>query len=228
MNSTNTRPDLPIIFEDAHLLIIDKPHDVLSQEDHTGDADVLSLCKRYLTRKSDKNSNYLGLLHRLDRPVGGLMMLAKTPQAAKNISKQMRDRLVQKTYQAVVQGAPPPNGVLTHYLLKDKQTNIVKAVSENEKKAKRAVLSFSKLEQKKELALLSIHLQTGRPHQIRVQLAAEGFPVWGDYKYGKDQPDGRTMALRATELIFNHPGDNKEMRFELSTPNEYPWHQFSD
>lgn len=228
MNSTNTRPDLPIIFEDAHLLIIDKPHDVLSQEDHTGDADVLSLCKRYLNRKSDKKSNYLGLLHRLDRPVGGLMMLAKTPQAAKNISKQMRDRLVQKTYQAVVQGTPPPNGVLTHYLLKDKQTNIVKTVSENEKKAKRAVLSFSKLDQKKELALLSIHLQTGRPHQIRVQLATEGLPIWGDYKYGKEQPDGRTMALRATELIFNHPANKKEMRYKLTPPVEYPWNVFSD
>lgn len=227
MRSTHTQPDLPIVFEDAHLLIIDKPHDVLSQEDHTGDPDVLTLCKQYLASESGNRSNYLGLLHRLDRPVGGLMMLAKTPQAAKNISEQIRNRLVQKTYQAVVHGKPSANGVLTHYLLKDKQINMVKAVSEDEKKAKRAMLSFTTLKQKDELALLSIHLQTGRPHQIRVQLATEGLPIWGDYKYGNNQPDGRTMALRATELIFDHPKNKKELRFELSPPDEYPWNIFN-
>ena len=225
MASTNTNPDLPIIFEDQHLLIINKPHDVLSQEDHTGDPDVFSLCKEYLGRSST-NSPYLGLLHRLDRPVGGLMMLAKTPQAASKISQQMRDRLIQKTYHAIVHGSPPPNGVLTHHLYKNKQTNIVETVKENTKKGKRAMLSFAKLTQTDKLALLSIHLQTGRPHQIRVQLAAEGYPVWGDYKYGKDQPDGRTIALRSVELVLNHPKSNEEMRFQVPAPHEEPWINF--
>lgn len=224
MKSTKTQPDIPIVFEDQHLLIIVKPHDVLSQEDHTGDPDVFSLCKEYLNKNS--RSSYLGLLHRLDRPVGGLMMLAKTPRAASKISQQMRDRLVQKTYYAIVQGKPPPNGVLTHHLLKNKQTNIVEIVPENNKKGKRAMLSFAKRKEANGLALLSIHLQTGRPHQIRVQLATEGYPVWGDYKYGQNQPDGRTMALRAVELVFNHPATKKEMRFELDLPSHEPWKTF--
>ncbi|MBN2731398.1 MAG: RluA family pseudouridine synthase [Balneolaceae bacterium] len=224
MKSTNTHPDIPIVFEDQHLLIIVKPHDVLSQEDHTGDPDVFSLCKEYLNKNS--RSSYLGLLHRLDRPVGGLMMLAKTPRAASKISQQMRDRLVQKTYYAIVEGKPPANGVLTHHLLKNKQTNIVEIVPENNKKGKRAMLSFAKQKEANGLALLSIHLQTGRPHQIRVQLATEGYPVWGDYKYGQNQPDGRTMALRAVELVFNHPATKKEMRFELDLPPYEPWKTF--
>lgn len=225
MNTTQTQPDIPIVFEDSHLLIIDKPHDVLSQEDHTGDPDVLSLCKQYLSR-STKSNPYLGLLHRLDRPVGGLMMLAKTPQAASKISQQMRDRLVQKTYHSVVHGEPPTNGVLTHHLYKNKQTNIVEAVATNNRDGKRAMLSFAKVKQANALALLSVHLQTGRPHQIRVQLAAEGYPIWGDYKYGKNQPDGRTIALRSVELVFNHPRSKEEMRFQLPAPNEEPWNRF--
>lgn len=225
MSSTNTQPNLPIVFEDRHLLIIDKPHDVLSQADHTGDPDVFSLCKEYLKRNG---TNYAGLLHRLDRPVGGLMMLAKTPHAASKISKQLRNRLLQKTYHTVVHGEPPANALLTHHLLKDNETNIVKTVSADNKNGKKAVLSFAKLKQADNLALLSVHLQTGRSHQIRVQLAAEGYQIWGDYKYGKDQPDGRTMALRAVELVFNHPIKNEEMRIELDAPEgTEPWSRFS-
>lgn len=155
-------------------------------------------------------------------------MLAKTPQAASKISQQMRDRLVQKTYYAIVQGNPPANGLLTHYLLKNKQTNIVEIVPKSNRNGKRAMLSFAKRKEKEycELSLLSIHLQTGRPHQIRVQLAAEGYPIWGDYKYGREQPDGRTIALRAAELVFNHPVTKKEMRFELNRPCIEPWDLF--
>lgn len=224
--TTCTHPDIPVIFEDAHLLVIDKPHGVLSQEDHTGDPDVLTLCKQYLARNSSGNTPYLGLLHRLDRPVGGLMMLAKTPQAAKKVSKQIRDRLVQKTYHAVVQGSPPANGVLTHHLCKDRQANTVEVVKAGRRDGKEAILSFARIAQHGELALLSIHLQTGRPHQIRVQLSAEDFPVWGDYRYGRQQPDGRTMALRAVELRLNHPANRNELQFTLPRPAKEPWDQF--
>lgn len=229
MKYTDTEPDIPIVYEDQHLLVIDKPHNLLSQEDHTGDPDVLRLCKEYLSNKNRGTGGvYLGLVQRLDRPVGGLMVLAKNSVAARVLSKQIRDRVVQKTYLAVVHGSPPANGVLTHYLLKDQQKNIVETVSEEHKKAKKAILSFAKLQEAEHLSLLSIHLQTGRPHQIRVQLSAEGFPIWGDYKYGiQNKPDGRVIALRASELIFEHPQSNNEMRFELPPPKQNPWNRFS-
>lgn len=228
MKYTDTDPNIPIIHEDNHLLIIDKPHNLLSQEDHTGDPDVLRLCKQYLNKKNAKSTgSFLGLVQRLDRPVGGLMVLAKTSKAARELSNQIRDRLVQKTYHTVVHGNPPDNGVLTHHLLKNSQTNVVETVSQENKKAKKAILSFAKLQESDHLSLLSVHLQTGRPHQIRVQLSAEGYPIWGDYKYGtQNKPDGRTIALRATELIFKHPETEKEMRFELSTPDMEPWNRF--
>jgi len=228
MASTQTQPDIDIIYEDKHLLIIDKPHNVLSQEDHTGDPDVLNLCKSYLGKKEERSGSvYLGLVHRLDRPVGGLMLLAKTSKAAGELAKQMRDRLIQKTYWAVTHGEPPPNGVLTHHLLKNRQANVVQTVSADNKKSKKAILSFARLDQSENLSLLSIHLQTGRPHQIRVQLSAEGYPIWGDYKYGlQNQPDGRTIALRSSELSFEHPATGEQLFFELPKPNEEPWTHF--
>lgn len=228
MNHTQTEPNIEIIYEDKHLLIIDKPHNVLSQEDHTGDPDVLNLCKSYLGKKEEgSGSVYLGLVHRLDRPVGGLMLLAKTSKAAAKLARQMRDRLIQKTYWAVTHGEPPANGVLTHHLLKNRQTNVVETVSPDNKKSKKAILSFARLKQSEDLSLLSIHLQTGRPHQIRVQLSAEGYPIWGDYKYGlRDQPDGRIIALRSSELSFEHPATGEQMFFELSQPDEEPWNHF--
>lgn len=228
IKQTHTQPEIPIVFEDDHLLVINKPVNVLSQADHTGDPDVLTLCKEYLSRSNDKSSApYVGLVHRLDRPVGGLMLLAKNRNAANNLSQQIRDRTMQKTYWAITEGAPPQNGVLTHQLRKNRDKNIVNVVEGNQKDAKQAILSFAKLEESDDLNLLSIHLQTGRPHQIRVQLAHEGYPIWGDYKYGANQPDGRDMALRAVELIFEHPQTEQELRFELAPENETPWSQFS-
>jgi 23S rRNA pseudouridine1911/1915/1917 synthase len=226
MKQTQTDPNIPIIYEDEHLLLIDKPAGILSQEDQTGDPDVLTLCRRYLSRAKN-NTPFLGLIHRLDRPVSGLMLLAKNRKSADNLSKQIRDRTIQKTYWAVTTGSPPRNGVLTHQLYKNRDTNIVNVVTKNQQKGKRAELSFAKLEELDDLHLLSIHLQTGRPHQIRVQLAHEGYPVWGDYKYGNNQPDGRTMALRAVELVFKHPKTKQHVHFELAPPTEHPWSQFS-
>jgi len=226
MKQTQTDPNIPIIYEDEYLLLINKPVGLLSQEDQTGDPDVLTLCRRYLSR-SQKNDPFLGLIHRLDRPVGGLMLLAKNRKAADSLSKQLRDRTIQKTYWAITAGSPPRNGVLTHQLYKNRDANIVNVVTDNQQKGKRAELSFAKLEESDDLHLLSVHLQTGRPHQIRVQLAHEGYPIWGDYKYGNNQPDGRTMALRAVELVFKHPESNQHVHFELAPPSEHPWTKFS-
>ncbi|WP_440998980.1 RluA family pseudouridine synthase [Fodinibius sp. SL11] len=226
MKQTLTDPNIQIIYEDDDLLLIDKPAGLLSQEDHTGDPDVLSVCKEYLGRSQNGNP-YLGLIHRLDRPVSGLMLLAKKRNSANNLSEQISDRTMQKTYWAITSGNPPRNGVLSHYLHKDRNANIVGVVSASNQKGKQAELSFAKLEEADHLNLLSIHLQTGRPHQIRVQLAHEGYPIWGDYKYGHNQPDGRSMALRAVELAFNHPKTMQQIQFELTPPNEHPWTQFS-
>lgn len=228
MTTTGTVPDLPIIYEDNHVLVVDKPHDVLSQADHTGDPDVFGLCKQYLKSKRDKQGKvYLGLVHRLDRPVGGLMLLAKTSKAAARLSQQLRDRVIQKTYWAVTMGMPPANGVLTHSLLKDRASNTVRTVPAGDKRGKEAVLSFVRLQHFESLTHLSVHLQTGRPHQIRVQLAQEGYPIWGDYKYGsQNQNEGRTIALRAVELIFEHPVQKREIRLTLSPPDTEPWNRF--
>lgn len=226
MNHTQTQPSIPIIFEDDHILLIDKPLNLLSQEDQTGDPDVLTLCKQYLSR-SQNGTPYLGLIHRLDRPVGGLMLLAKNRNAADALSQQIRNRTMQKTYWAVTSGSPPHNGVLTHHLYKNRDTNIVEVVPGGKRKGKEAILSFAKMEASNELNLLSIHLQTGRPHQIRVQLAHEGYPIWGDYKYGLNQPDGRDMALRAVELVFRHPHTQQQIHFELAPDNVEPWLQFA-
>lgn len=228
MKYTQTQPDIPVIFEDDQLLVIDKPANLLSQKDHTGDPDVLTLCKEYLAQHSEgKHTPYVGLIHRLDRPVSGLMLLAKTGPAAKSLSKQIRDRTIQKTYWTVTEGNPTSNGMLTHYLLKDRDRNVVEVTSPRRRKAKKAVLSFATIAREKGLHLLSVHLQTGRPHQIRVQLAYEGYPVWGDYKYGSDQPDGRNIALRAAELVLDHPATGQQLQIELPVPSEQPWSRFS-
>lgn len=224
-NRTGTEPDIPIIHEDPHLLVVDKPHGVLSQGDRTGDPSVVELCRDYLQRSGSGNP-FVGLVHRLDRPVGGLMMVAKSRKAAEGLSKQINDRLLQKTYWCVVTGSPPVNGMLTHHLRKDRDRNTVTVSDSSDRDARQAVLSFARLQNAGSHSLLTVHLQTGRPHQIRVQLSAEGYPVWGDYRYGPPQPDGRTIALRAVELRFRHPVTGKELHFHLPPPRVEPWNAF--
>lgn len=227
MKTTGTNPNITILFEDNHLLAIHKPAGVLSQEDYSGEPDVLTLCKAYLKREYNKPGNvFLGLVHRLDRPVAGVMLLAKTSKAASRISEQIRKRTVKKRYLAVVEGNPGDNGMLVHYLLKDRDTNRVKVVDPGNSNAQKSELTFQKTDQKKNLALLNISLITGRPHQIRVQLSHEGFPIVGDSKYG--QSTSSEIALFASELEVIHPTLKKPVNITATPLNTSPWSKFSD
>lgn len=226
MATTGTTPNIPILYEDNHLLVVSKPAGILSQEDHTGKPDLLNLCKSYLKNEYKKPGNvFLGLLHRLDRPVSGVMVFAKTSKAASRISEQIRARKVKKTYLAVLQGDPPQNGVLEHHLLKDENTNTVKVVKNAQKQSKLAKLSFKKIDQKGDLALVEIKLETGRAHQIRVQFAEIGAPIWGDRKYGKQEKG--SIALHAYQFTLDHPTQQESMTFTAKTTTQDPFRYFS-
>ncbi len=225
MNKTDTDPDIEILYEDNHLLAISKPKGLLSQEDYSGDPDVLTLCKAYLKKKYDKPGNvYLGLLHRLDRPVSGVMLLAKTSKAASRISEQIRKRTIKKRYLAIVHGEPDKQGFYTHYLVKDQNNNIVKSVPESVKGAKKAELIYRTLQTREKLSLMELSLITGRAHQIRVQFAEEEHPLWGDHKYGNSE--GNEIALHAFQYQIDHPTLKKEQIFQSKPPESYPWSIF--
>jgi 23S rRNA pseudouridine1911/1915/1917 synthase len=229
----NIKPDIPLLYEDNHILVINKPVNLLSQADHTGDPDLLTLCKEYLKIKYKKSGNvFLGLVHRLDRPVGGVMVLAKTSKAASRLSEQIRTRMFDKRYLLVVHGETPPNGVFVHHLLKEKNSNRVTVAAANDKRSKRAELVYQRLEyyENHNLSLVKVNLITGRAHQIRVQFSSEGFPLAGDRKYGKVDVRNTTSepALFAFEIIFSHPTLKKTVSYKASPPSSPPWSFFKD
>ncbi len=219
---------IPILYEDNHLLVINKPPNLLSQPDRTGDADVLTLLKNDLKIRYKKPGNvYLGLVHRLDRPVGGVMVFAKTSKAAARLSKQIRNRKFRKVYLAVVRGRPKKSARLRHYLSKDYATNMVSIVAQASKDAKEAILDYTRLAAGKRLSLLKISLITGRPHQIRVQLNALGHPLYGDLRYDPhSNSPGQQIALFSHEISCNHPTLKKVVTFKDFPASVYPWDQF--
>ena len=228
MKNTRTRLDIPIIFEDNHLLVIDKPAGVLSQEDHTNDPDVLSLCKKYIKKAYNKPGNvWLGLVQRLDRPVSGLMVLAKTSKAASRLSEQVRNHAIKKVYWALVYGMTKESETLIHFLEKDSKSNTVKAYGSKKGRAKKAELSYTTVKQSGHYSVIEVDLKTGRPHQIRVQLAKIGHPIWGDYKYAEeDSEPGKILALRSIKLEFKHPTKNEILQFVAPIPRKQPWDNF--
>lgn len=228
MDTTLTTPNIPIIYEDNHLLVIDKPAGVLSQEDHTGDPDVLNLCKAYIKKKYNKPGNvYLGLVHRLDRPVSGVMVLAKTSKAASRLSYQIRKRTINKTYWALVEGQTPVFGEMVHFIEKDNRSNTVKAYKSPKGKAKESRLKFITVKTNDNFSVIEVDLITGRPHQIRVQFAKEGYPLWGDHKYGDLQTArGKDIALRAVKLELEHPTTKELMILKAPKPTGQPWNMF--
>lgn len=220
---------IEILYEDNHLLVVEKPVNVPVQRDSSKDDNLLDMLKRDLKVRYHKPGNvYLGLVHRLDRPVGGAMVFAKTSKAASRLSDALRRRTLDRTYLAVVRGTPSPEcGMLEHYLIKDNRRNQVSSVAATVSGAKKAILQYRLLAKAKGLSLLEIELYTGRPHQIRVQLATVGCPLYGDQKYGQklNQP-GQQIALWAHSLEFDHPTKREAVKVKSSPPNEYPWSLF--
>ena len=209
-----------VIYEDNHLLVVEKPINIPTQEDNTKDKDLLTILKKYIKEKYNKPGNvYLGLVHRLDRPVGGIMVFARTSKAASRLSEQVRNKTFKKTYNAVVIGNIENTGKLKDNLLKDEKRNIVKV----DKNGKEAILNFKKLNYKNNMSLVEINLETGRSHQIRVQMANHGYPLFGDQKYNKTAKVGEQIALFAKKIEFIHPTTNELLTFELDLPNRYPF-----
>ena len=209
-----------IIYEDNHLLVVEKPINIPTQEDNTKDKDLLTILKEYIKEKYNKPGNvYLGLVHRLDRPVGGIMVFARTSKAAARLSEQVRNKTFKKTYNAVVIGNINKEGKLKDYLLKDEKKNIVKV----DKNGKEAILNFKKLDFKNNMSLVEINLETGRSHQIRVQMSHYGYPLFGDQKYNNTSKVGEQIALFAKKIEFIHPTTNELLTFELDLPNRYPF-----
>ncbi|SDM17931.1 RluA family pseudouridine synthase [Sediminibacillus halophilus] len=223
--------DIQILYEDNHLLCIEKPVNVPVQEDKTKDKDLLSILKEDIKYRYQKPGNvYLALVHRLDRPVGGTMVFAKTSKAASRLSDMMRRKTINKSYLAVVRGTMPENhNVLEDYLVKDTRKNQVYTASPTHEKAKKAVLEYEVLSEKKGLSLLSIKLHTGRPHQIRVQLSSRNRPLYGDQKYGEEvNRPGQQIALWSQSLAFKHPTKKEELKASSLPPNTYPWNLWKE
>ncbi len=212
-----------ILYEDNHLLVVEKPINIPVQEDNTKDKDLLTILKEYIKEKYNKPGNvYLGLVHRLDRPVGGIMVFARTSKSASRLSEQIRNKTFKKTYNAVVIGNINEKGTLKDKLLKNEKTNIV-IISD---KGKEAILHYKKIDYKNNMSLVEINLETGRPHQIRVQFSNYGYPLYGDNKYNKKATSNEQIALFAKKIEFIHPTTKEKKIFELDLPNRYPFNIF--
>lgn len=215
-----------ILYEDNHLLVVEKPVNIPVQADDSKDQDMLTILKEDLKVRYNKPGNvYLGLVHRLDRPVGGVMVFAKTSKAASRLSDVIRKNELERKYVAVVRGVPKQQKAqLTHYLYKDTKKNQVFAVAQQDKRGKKAILDYEMIDTNGALSVLSVRLHTGRSHQIRVQLSTSGFPLYGDQKYGQHiNKPGQQIALWAHTLSFPHPTTKEIITVQSFPPKEYPW-----
>lgn len=218
-----------IIYEDNHLLIVKKPAGWLVQGDRTGDETLVDWGKEYLKKKYNKPGNvFLGLVHRLDRPVSGVVAMARTTKALARMNQIFKTRQVTKTYWALVQTPPPqPEATLVHWLVKDSARNKVTAFSTEKANSKQAELSYRLHRHQNGLHLLEVKPRTGRPHQIRVQLATMGCPIVGDLKYGAGQPlSDASIGLHARELSFVHPVKREPVSFCADVPSLDLWQPF--
>ena len=217
-------PKLNIIYEDNHILIVEKKANIPVQEDSSKDIDMITLLKNY--RKINENKSgeaFIGLVHRLDRPVSGIMVFAKTSKAASRLSEQIRQNTFNKTYLAVIDGNPPLIGEFEDYLIKDNNKNT--SYITTKEKGKYSKLKYRVIATQNKLSLVEINLITGRSHQIRVQFSSRNYPLVGDSKYGNN-PNNIDIALFAKSITFNHPTTKEQLTFTLDIPNKYPFNLF--
>ena len=209
--------NLNVIYEDNHIIVVEKPVNIPSQQDKTGDIDMLTIIKNYLKEKYNKPGNvYVGLVHRLDRPTGGVMVFAKTSKAASRLSEEVREKNFEKIYLVIVDGKmEKKTGIFEDFLCKNEKTNLSKTVKEGTKNSKYAKLEYEVLKYQEDinLSLVRIKLHTGRHHQIRVQFASRNHSVCGDQKYGT-RGRGKQLALWAYSLSFNHPTTKERLEFK--------------
>ncbi len=217
--------DLKILYEDNHIIVAVKPCNILSQSDSTKDQDMLTVLKKYIKEKYNKPGNvYLGLVHRLDRPVGGIMIFARSSKAASRLSEMIKKHDFTKKYLAIVNGVmDKKEGEFKDYLLKQENGNTIVTTKEN---GKLAILKYKVIDESKcnNLTLVEIELLTGRHHQIRVQFASRGHSLYGDQRYGKQ--DNKQIALWEYEIEFMHPVKKELMKFSCLPPNENGWQNF--
>lgn len=225
---------LQVLYEDNHLIAVNKPAGYLVQGDQTGDATMADFVKKYIKIQYRKPGDvFLGIIHRLDRPVSGVLLFARTSKALTRMNEQFRNRETQKTYWAITNTQPSPiEGELVHYILKDKERNRAKAfefMSNRAEGAKRAELSYKLLGRVSTHVLLEVKPTTGRPHQIRVQLSKIGSPIRGDVKYGAvaTNKDG-SVHLHSRNLSFIHPVKKEPVSITADPPVEDIWNHFQD
>jgi len=221
---------LQVLYEDNHLLIINKPAGVLVQGDITGDIPLVEMAKAYIGKKYGKPGDvFLGVVHRLDRPVSGVVVFARTSKALERMNALFRNKETQKTYWAIVTTRPTqPEGTLVHWLVKDEKKNKTTAYSYETTNGLRSELNYKVIDNKKGLYLVEVNPITGRSHQIRVQLASMGCPIAGDVKYGSDvsSPDG-SIALHARKLSFIHPVKKEPLTILAQLPQNDWWKPFA-
>ncbi len=220
---------MEVIYEDNHIIVVNKTSSEIVQGDKTGDTPLSEMVKRYLKEKYNKPGNvFVGVAHRLDRPVSGLVVLAKTSKALARLNDMFKNGEVHKTYWAIVKNCPPETeGTLVHYLVRNEKQNKSYAYDHEKPGAKKAILHYKLIGHSDNYYLLEVDLKTGRHHQIRCQLAKAGCPIKGDLKYGfpRSNPDG-SISLHARHVSFIHPVSKKLIDVEAPLPEDSLWNYF--